>query len=286
MKQSIILLLLLILASSCNNNNQQKVNNTPENITNKVTLASDIEWEMLNPARGEQSPQAGTIWGDRKGTVATGFLAKFVKGFSSPPHIHNVSYRGIVIKGLIHNDDPNAEKMWMPAGSYWTQPEGEAHITAADDEDNLAYIEIEKGPYLVHPTEKAFDNGERPINVDKSNLVWLDASEINWIENTSSNGAKVAFLWGKHINGQLNGSLIKLPAGFSGTIKSQGDLFRAVIIKGNTFYQIPTEDKVYSLDPGSSFSSNGSSIHNFPSKLKEESIIYIRTNGTFEILEK
>ena len=59
----------------------------------EVVLTSEIEWEQLNPARGDKSPQAGTLWGDRKGTVPTGFLAKFVDGFSSPPHIHNATYR-------------------------------------------------------------------------------------------------------------------------------------------------------------------------------------------------
>lgn len=94
----------------------------------KVLPVEKVVWEKLNPARGDKSPQAGTLWGDRKGSPATGFLAKFVDGFSSPPHIHNVSYRAIVIKGLVHNDDPAAARMWMPAQSYWTQPAGEAHI--------------------------------------------------------------------------------------------------------------------------------------------------------------
>jgi hypothetical protein len=96
----------------------------------------------------------------------------FERGFSSPPHIHNVSYRGIVIELRVHKDDPDAAKMWMPAGSYWTQPAGggvESHITAADGASNLAYIEIEDGPYLVRPADEAFDNGERPINVHASN---------------------------------------------------------------------------------------------------------------------
>ena len=104
------------------------------NPTNKVKHSSEIEWEQLNPARGDQSPQAGTIWGDRKGEVATGFLAKFVDGFSSPPHIHNVSYRALVLEGLVHNDDPGASEMWMPTGSFWTQPAGEPHITSAKGE--------------------------------------------------------------------------------------------------------------------------------------------------------
>jgi len=61
--------------------------------------------------------------------------------------------------------------MWLPADSFWTQPAGENHITAADGENNLIYLEIDNGPYLVLAKEKAFDNGERPINIDERNLV-------------------------------------------------------------------------------------------------------------------
>lgn len=95
--------------------------------------------------------------------MATGMLVKFKKGFSSPPHIHNITYRAIVIEGKLHNDDPSAEAMWMPAGSYWQQPAGEG-------QQNMAYLEINHGPYLVKPTDKAFDNGERPINIDVTNM--------------------------------------------------------------------------------------------------------------------
>lgn len=104
---------LIGVIQSCENPQVSK-----EKPTNRVLLSSEIDWQQLNPARGDQSPQAGTIWGDRNDTVSTGFLAKFVDVFSSPPHIHNVTYRAVVIKGLIHNDDPNAEHMWMKAGSF------------------------------------------------------------------------------------------------------------------------------------------------------------------------
>ncbi len=57
----------------------------------EVVLASEVEWEQLNPARGDASPQAGTLWGDRKGSGPTSFLLKPVDGFESPPHIHTVS---------------------------------------------------------------------------------------------------------------------------------------------------------------------------------------------------
>jgi hypothetical protein len=132
----------------------------------EIVPTSEVEWEQLNPARGDKSPQAGTLWGDRKGTVPTGFLAKFVDGFSSPPHIHNATYRAVVISGRVHNDDPDAADMWMPPGSFWTQPKGEVHITAAKGVTNVALVEIDKGPYLVLPVEEAFDSGERPVNVD------------------------------------------------------------------------------------------------------------------------
>ena len=152
--------------------------------TSAVLSVSDVNWEQLNPARGDQSPQAGTLWGDRTGPGPAGFLLKPVDGFRSPPHIHNTAYRGVVIDGTIHNDDPDAEDMYMPVGSFWTQPAGEVHITAAQGNGALAYIEVEDN-FGVFPAEEAFDDGDRPVNVDAANIVWLDASNTDWIEPSS-----------------------------------------------------------------------------------------------------
>lgn len=246
----------------------------------EVVLMSEVEWGPLNPARGDQSPKAGTLWGDRTASGASGFLVEFVDGFSSPPHIHNVTYRGMVISGTIHNDDPNAEKMWLPKDSFWTQPAGGVHITAAKGSKNLAYIEIEDGPYLVLPTEKAFSSSEKPINVDASNIVWVNQPGIT----DSTNGAKVAFLWGKPQENQLNGTLIKLPGGFNGKIRSHGSTFGAVVIQGQPQYQVPGETEVKALVPGSYFSSKGKSVHQVSSKAGKESIIYVRTDGKFDVI--
>ena len=109
---------------------------------NEVVTANQVEWGWLNPLRGDKSPAAGKLWGDRTSTNASGFLVKFKKGFSSPAHIHNVTYRGMVISGLLHNDDEKAEEMWLPKGSFWVQPAGEAHITAASGKVNLAYKKV------------------------------------------------------------------------------------------------------------------------------------------------
>ncbi|MEO1517467.1 MAG: DUF4437 domain-containing protein [Bacteroidota bacterium] len=284
-KESVLYaLLLMCLYTACTEPQEPTEAPTEENIsnpTNRVTLSSEIKWEKLNPARGDKSPQAGTVWGNRNGEEATGFLAKFVDGFSSPPHIHNVTYRAVVIKGLVHNDDQNAEKMWMPPGSFWTQPVGQAHITAAKGEENIAYVEIDSGPYLVKPTEEAFDNGERPVNVDKSNILWLDASQTNLIETSpSSEEVQLAFLWR---TAQMAGYFVKLPPGFDGQIVSDGEVFHAIVVTGEPKYAMPNSSQIASLDPTSHFSSTGKSIHSVAIDEEEETIIYIRTNGEIRI---
>ncbi|WKN29817.1 DUF4437 domain-containing protein [Porifericola rhodea] len=281
------LLLSLILASivsTCDPNKQSDNTSESHNITavsHSLVLASDIKWEPLNPARGDQSPRAGTLWGDRNGSEPTGFLVKFAEGFSSPPHIHNITYKGVVIHGLIHNDDPTAENMWMASGSFWTQPAGEPHITAAKAEENMAFIEIEKGPYLVKPTDEAFDKGEKPINVDVSNLVWVDLA----VKHATKQPAKVAYLWSKAKDDHLNGSLLKLPAGFKGEIQSSDSTFRAVVIQGHPLYRATKKEKAVALEAGSYFSSEGEFAHQLSTENDGESILYIRSRGKFELVE-
>lgn len=285
-------LALLSLITACSNGkthtSTEASSQNPDSIpTPKIILASEITWDKLNPARGDKSPMAGTVWGDRNGKSATGFLFKPIDGFKSPPHIHNVSYRGIVIKGVVHNDDPSADNMWMPTGSFWTQPKGAEHITSAKGDNIMAYIEIEEGPYLVRPIDKAFDSGERPVNVDVSNLVWLDASTTTWIEQIankqSSLSPKITFLWESPQNKNLKGVMVKLPTGFKGKIENNGDDFRAVVIQGKVKYTVPNNKEVKTLDPGSYFSTTGKSYHSVASQGSKESLIYIRTNGKLKI---
>lgn len=243
----------------------------------QIVHASEVKWEALNPARGENSPRAGTLWGDRNGNEPTGFLAKFKDGFSSPPHIHNTTYRAVVIHGSIHNDDPNAAAMWMPTGSFWTQPSGEAHITAAKGSINMALVEIDHGPYRVLPLEQIYDNGERPINIHASNIIWVDQPR----QAAAANSPKIAYLWGSLEEGQSNGTFIKLPAGFNGQILSHGAIFRAVVISGQLGYQA---ENIKPLEPGSYFSSKGKTAHLISSDVKKETIIYVRTNGIYEVV--
>ena len=243
------------------------------NASIRILHVSDVSWQALNPARGALSPRAGTLWGDRNGTERTGFLAKFVDGFSSPPHIHNVTYRAVVIDGLIHNDDPDAAKLWMGPGSFWTQPAGESHITAARGENNIALVEIDQAPYLVRPPEQSFDNGERPVNIAASNVVWLPSEK-------STQPVRISYLWGEFENNQWNGSFIKMPGGFHGTIVAHGEVFHAVVIRGSLVHE-NAASKI--LTPGSYVGAQGLSEHRIKNDSNDEVVVYIRTNGRYEV---
>ncbi len=246
----------------------------------KTLSFDEVKWGHLNPARGDASPRAADLWGDRTSDGATGFLVKFNDGFSSPPHIHNVTYRGVVISGRVHNDDPAAREMWLPAGSFWTQPAGEAHITAAQGANNIAYIEIDSGPYLVKPESEAFDNGERPINVAESNLVWLNAADIAWLP-ASGGAAEAAFLWGEREAGKLSGTMLKLPAGFSGSIQSKAATFHAIVIQGKL--NIAESEKT--LSAGSYFNLKNSQSDAVSASTDNETVIYIRADGKYELTQ-
>ena len=272
----------ILLVTACSSSSIDATHPTENKAT--IMLASDVEWTHLNPARGDKAPSAGTLWGNRSSSGPTGFLLKPSDGFESPPHIHNVSYRGVVIQGQIHNDDPDAENMWMPSGSFWTQPKGEVHITAAVGAETLAYIEIEEGPYLVHSAEDAFDSGERPVNVDESNIVWLDANAVHWLEaaNADVTGPEMAFLWETPDDGGLSGAFLKLPAGFDGVVAASGTSFRAVVIQGLLLHE---DAGAQPLEPGSYFSSVGAHRHEVTCDASAGMcLVYVRSEGAFQIM--
>eukprot|EP00903_Cladosiphon_okamuranus_P003633 g3631.t1 len=254
---------------------------------NEIVLASEVEWTPLNPDRGDKGPQAGTLWGNRGADEQSGFLIKFADGFSSPPHIHNITYRGVVMSGEVLNDDPAAGEMWMPAGSYWTQPAGEVHITAARGERNMAFLQIEAGPYLVQPAQQAYDNGERPVNMHAENIVWLDADESARItvpdDVDPDEGPEMTFLWGSRDTDRTGGALLRLPAGFEGELRSDATEFRAVVITGEPRLTLCGEEDTTLLPTGSYFGSAAGAAHLISSE--EDCMIYIRSNGSFELIQ-
>lgn len=208
-----------------------------------VRPAAEVEWTALNPARGEASPRAATLWGDRATSGPSGFLVRFADGFASPPHIHNVSYRAVVISGEVHNDDPGASPMWMSAGSFWTQPRAEGHITSSRGV-STAYVEIDDGPYLVHPVDRASVVPEKPVNLDAANLVWTSGAP----------GVEIARLWGAPDDG-AGGIMVRVAAGRRARIQSSEPV-RAIVLAGEA--SVPSAQPV---DAGSLFAGTDVPLH-------------------------
>ena len=270
---------LALMAAACTSPAEPPVSEPPARRAPadlQIVSVDDLTWEALNPARGDASPRAATLWGDRNGEVPTGFLTRFVDGFSSPPHIHNVTYRAVVLDGLVHNDDPDAAPMWMPAGSFWTQPKGEAHITSAKGSSNVALVEIDQGPYLVRPVEDAFDSGERPLNVDPSNLVWVDLPG----QPGPRGGAKVAYLWGQPQGDAPHGVFLRWPAGSAVRIESHTTSLRAVVVSGGLRVQPEGEP----LQPGSLVAWEGGGAQQLASGPDQEVVLYVRAEGSYEVV--
>lgn len=252
----------------------------PELTTVSVTTAEDLEFIPLNPARGDAAPQAGVLWGDIRKNVATGTLLRFADGFSSPPHIHNITYRGVVISGQMHNDDADAENMWMGPGSFWTQPAGEVHITAAKEgAPATAFLEILSGPYLVEPPKNAFFNGELPVNIAGSNIIWLDAGDMKWIESETDNGASMSMLWGDTKLDTPSGSMIKLDPGFSGNLSAVGSEVRVVAISGA--YSLYGIDET--ILPESYFTLDTDQTTEVACVQTEPCLLYVSTDGQYRI---
>lgn len=271
-RQSFRPLLVVLAAAACSDRDE------PAPGTVRVLPASDVEWQMLNPLRGDKSPRAGTLWGDRGAPVPCGFLVKFADGFSSPPHIHPVTYRGVVISGRVHNDDPKAEEEWLPPGTFWTQPAGEVHITAAKGTTNVAYIEIERGPYLVKPAADAFAPTEKPIKLPPGKMAWRDPQGLS----PSAEGPKVASLAGNPGDDNLTRTLIRLPSGFDGALRSDGADLHAVVIAGRPAHEVVEKSERTALEPGSYFGSTGKVAHRIACE-RDGCLLYVRTAGTFDL---
>jgi len=250
----------------------------------EIVPQGDVSFSPLNPDRGDAAPQAGALWGDIRKDVGTGTLVKFKPDFSSPPHIHNITYRAIVIEGMVHNDDPNAEVMWMGPGSYWTQPAGQNHITSAGPEGATIFLEILSGPYKVMPSEQATETEESPINMAASNIVWLDSADVDWIVqgDAGADGAEIAFIWDTPEDGDVNGTLLKMPAAYSGTLASNGNALDVVVIEGQI--KVSTDGgQTATLGTGSRVGSQGEARHMLSCEGEGECLIYVTSHGAYQL---
>lgn len=170
--------------------------------------------------------------------------------------------------------------MWMGPGSYWTQPLGESHITAAKGKNTTIFLEILSGPYLVKPSKDAFDGGERPINIDARNIVWLNAKDTTWI---TGDGPKLAYLWGSTTGNSKNGTFLKLPSGYNGLLSTNAPHMRVVTIQGDIGVQVSKNADKQRLEPGSYIGTQGAASHQVTCVADTACLLYLHTDGKFEL---
>ena len=127
--------------------------------------------------------------------------------------------------------------------------------------------------------DDAFQTAEVPINIDASNLVWCDFGD-------PSSEAKLAYLWGTPEKENLNGTLLKVPRGTSVVVSSRNADFRAIVIQGQPDYRKPDTGETLTLEPGSFFMANAAAKHRVTADDQSDLILYIRSNGNFELPSK
>ena len=122
---------------------------------------------------------------------------------------------------------------------------------------------------------------ERPVNVDRSNLVWIDVPDVHRTGPRLTGAPRIAFLWGEFHTGKLNGTLLKLGPRYHGEIRSSESGIRVVVIRGNLQYKSTGDVGGEFLQPGSGFSSDLKSEHDVLCDDADGCILYIRSDGKY-----
>lgn len=115
----------------------------------------------------------------------------------------------------------------------------------------------------MRPVEQATATAERPINMDASNVVWVDLA--------GQPALKIAYLWGDPSGAQPGGVFIKVPAQRASVLNNPK--LRAVLILGEA--TVPGQP---AMTPGSllSASDGGAQV---TCKSAAACVLYVRTDG-------
>jgi hypothetical protein len=91
------------------------------------------------------------------GDLAHGPHGTFIKmpaGFVSKVHTHTEDYWGVVISGVAANGKPGSSDIQLPAGSYWFQKGGEAHVTKCVSPNECIFFISQGGKFDYLPTKQ------------------------------------------------------------------------------------------------------------------------------------
>jgi beta-alanine degradation protein BauB len=96
--------------------------------------------------------KAAAAYGDSS-RGAHGTFLKMPGGFVSPVHTHSSDEWGAVIAGVFANGKPGSQDILLPAGSYFFQKAGEAHVSRCVSENECIIFLSQNGKYDFIPTK-------------------------------------------------------------------------------------------------------------------------------------
>jgi len=85
-----------------------------------------------------------------------GTFIRMPAGFVSHVHTHTGDYWGVVLSGVAVNGLPGSTDVALPAGSYWFQKGGEAHVTKCISPNECLFFIGQEGKfdYVMEPAHK------------------------------------------------------------------------------------------------------------------------------------
>jgi uncharacterized RmlC-like cupin family protein len=106
-------------------------------------LPADLQWTEMSP--GISFAPAYGDWA----TEAHGKFVRFAPGTAAGMHTHTAGYSALIVSGSFTNEyQGDAERVPMPAGSFWFTPGGVPHSNACLSEEPCI---------LYTPSPAAFD---------------------------------------------------------------------------------------------------------------------------------
>jgi hypothetical protein len=134
---------LLAAAASAQQQNQTSVSVPTTQLKYGSTGVTDN-------VHGEVKAAAG--YGDSS-RGAHGTFLKLPGNFASPVHSHTSDEWGVVVAGVAANGKPGNQDVLLPAGSYFFQKAGEAHITKCVSENECIIFLSQPGKYDFIPAK-------------------------------------------------------------------------------------------------------------------------------------
>ncbi len=107
-----------------------------------MVTPDQVDYQPLNPARGDASPQAGTLWGDLDDGGLSASFVKLPAGHTSDLSVESDRLRAVIVDGaLIHSVAGLETQSELGAGGFFESDAGVPHALACHPEsDCLVYV--------------------------------------------------------------------------------------------------------------------------------------------------